>query len=80
MKTALYDIHKSYGAKMVDFHGWEMPLQYTGIIYDHVNTRTNVSIFDVSHMGLFEVRGSNALDCLQILVTNDVSKLRDYSA
>ena len=80
MKTAFYDIHKSLGAKMVDFHGWEMPLQYTGIIDEHVNTRTNVSIFDVSHMGRFEVRGPNALDCLQSLVTNDVSKLRDHSA
>ena len=65
---------------MVDFHGWEMPLQYTGIIDEHINTRTNVSLFDVSHMGRFKVRGSNALDCLQILVTNDVSKLKDHQA
>ena len=57
-----------------------MPLQYTGIIDEHINTRTNVSLFDVSHMGRFEVRGSNALDCLQILVTNDVSKLKDHQA
>ncbi|HEX9320043.1 MAG TPA: glycine cleavage system aminomethyltransferase GcvT [Nitrososphaeraceae archaeon] len=80
MKTPLFDIHKSYGAKMVDFHGWEMPLQYTGIIDEHVNTRTNVCIFDVSHMGRFEVRGPYALDCLQMLVTNDVAKLKNYTA
>jgi aminomethyltransferase len=80
MRTPFYDIHKSLGAKMVDFHGWEMPLQYTGIIDEHINTRTNVSLFDVSHMGRFKVRGSNALDCLQILVTNDVSKLKDHQA
>jgi len=80
MKTPLYEIHKSYGAKMVDFHGWEMPLQYSGIIDEHVNTRAKVSMFDVSHMGRFEVRGPKALDCLQILATNDVSKLKDYSA
>jgi len=80
MKTPLYEIHKSYGAKMVDFHGWEMPLQYSGIIDEHVNTRTNVCMFDVTHMGRFEVRGPDALDCLQILATNDVSKLKDYGA
>jgi hypothetical protein len=78
MKTAFYDVHRSYGAKMVDFHGWEMPLQYTGIIDEHINTRTNVGIFDVSHMGRFEVRGANALDALQLLVTKDVAKLRDH--
>jgi aminomethyltransferase len=80
MRTPFYDIHKALGAKMVDFHGWEMPLQYTGIIDEHINTRTNVSLFDVSHMGRFKVRGPNALDCLQKLVTNDVSKLKDHQA
>ena len=65
---------------MVNFHGWEMPLQYTGIIDEHINTRTNVSLFDVSHMGRFKVRGTNALAYLQILVTNDVSKLKDRQA
>lgn len=80
MRTPFYDIHKSLGAKMVDFHGWEMPLQYTGIIDEHINTRTNVGLFDVSHMGRFKVRGSNAFDCLQLLVTNDVSKLKDHQA
>jgi aminomethyltransferase len=80
MRTPFHDIHKLLGAKMVNFHGWEMPLQYTGIIDEHINTRTNVSLFDVSHMGRFKVRGTNALDCLQILVTNDVSKLKDHQA
>ncbi|HEX9319552.1 MAG TPA: glycine cleavage system aminomethyltransferase GcvT [Nitrososphaeraceae archaeon] len=80
MKTAFYDVHRSYGAKMVDFHGWEMPLHYTGIIDEHTNTRTNVGIFDVSHMGRFEVRGANSLDALQLLVTNDVAKLRNNQA
>jgi aminomethyltransferase len=80
MRTPFYDIHKALGAKMVDFHGWEMPLQYTGIIDEHINTRTNVGLFDVSHMGRFKVLGSKALHCLQILVTNDVSKLKDHQA
>ena len=65
---------------MVDFHGWEMPLQYSGIIDEHINTRTNVSLFDVSHMGRFKVSGPNALDGLQLLVTNDIAKLKDHKA
>jgi aminomethyltransferase len=66
---------------MLNFHGWEMPLHYSsGIINEHLNTRTNVSLFDVSHMGRFEVKGTDAYDCLQTLVTNDVSKLNNYTA
>ena len=81
MKTPFYDIHKSFGAKMLNFHGWEMPLHYSsGIINEHLNTRTNVSLFDVSHMGRFEVKGTDAYDCLQTLVTNDISKLDNNMA
>jgi aminomethyltransferase len=80
MKTPFYDIHRSHGAKMLSFHGWEMPLQYSGIIDEHTNTRTNVGLFDVSHMGRFEVKGSDAYDCIQTLVTNDISKLNDHQA
>ena len=66
---------------MLNFHGWEMPLHYSsGIINEHINTRTNVSLFDVSHMGRFEVKGTGAYDCLQTLVTNDVSKLNNHQA
>jgi aminomethyltransferase len=80
MKTPFYDIHRSFGAKMLNFHGWEMPLHYSGIIDEHINTRTNVSLFDVSHMGRFEVKGTGAYDCLQALVTNDISKLHNHQA
>ena len=81
MKTPFYDIHRSSGAKMLDFHGWEMPLHYSsGIINEHLNTRTNVSLFDVSHMGRFEVKGTGAYNCLQALVTNDISKLHNHQA
>jgi len=81
MKTPFYDIHRSFGAKMLNFHGWEMPLHYSsGIINEHLNTRTNVSLFDVSHMGRFEVKGTDAYDCLQTLVTNDISKLDNNMA
>jgi aminomethyltransferase len=80
MRTPFYDIHKSLGAKIVDFHGWEMPLQYSGILDEHVNVRTNVGLFDVSHMGRFEIRGQNSILCLQELVTNDLEKLNDHQA
>jgi aminomethyltransferase len=81
MKTPFYDIHRSSGAKMLNFHGWEMPLHYSsGIIDEHINTRTNVSLFDVSHMGRFEVKGTGAYNCLQNLITNDISKLHNHQA
>src|SRR5919108_4939085 len=80
MRTAFYDIHKSLGAKIVDFHGWEMPLQYSGIMDEHVNVRTNAGLFDVSHMGRFEIKGQHSFACLQKLVTNDLEKLADRQA
>ena len=80
MRTPFYDIHRSLGAKIVNFHGWEMPLQYSGIIDEHVNVRTNAGLFDVSHMGRFEVRGQQSMVCLQELITNDLEKLADNQA
>jgi aminomethyltransferase len=65
---------------MLNFHGWEMPLQYSGIIDEHTNVRNNVGLFDVSHMGRFELKGPGAFDFLQTMITNDVSKLNDYQA
>lgn len=80
MKTPFCDLHVKYGARIVDFHGWEMPLQYSGIIEEHINTRNNVSLFDVSHMGRFEANGKEAFELLQLLATNDLSKLHDSQA
>jgi aminomethyltransferase len=80
VKTPFYNLHGKYGARIVDFHGWEMPLQYSGIIEEHINTRNNVSLFDVSHMGRFEANGIEAFELLQILATNDLSKLHDSQA
>ena len=80
VRTPFYDIHKSLGAKIVNFHGWEMPLQYSGIMDEHVNVRTNVGLFDVSHMGRFEVSGQHSIACLQELVTNDLEKMTDHQA
>lgn len=73
--TAFFEIHRQLGAKLVEFGGYEMPVQYSGIIDEHKAVRSSVGLFDVSHMGEFEVRGSGAQDLVQRLTTNDVSKL-----
>jgi aminomethyltransferase len=80
VRTAFYDIHKSLGAKIVNFHGWEMPLYYSGIMDEHINVRTNAGLFDVSHMGRFEIKGQHSFACLQKLITNDLEKLVDQQA
>jgi aminomethyltransferase len=80
MRTAFNEIHRSLGAKMITFYEWEMPLQYSGIIDEHITTRSHVGIFDVSHMGRFEIRGSGSSDFLQSLLTNDIAQLPDYRA
>jgi aminomethyltransferase len=74
-RTPLYDAHRKAGARMVPFGGWEMPVQYTGIIEEHRRVRAAVGLFDVSHMGEFEVAGPQALAVLQRLTTNDVAAL-----
>ncbi|MEK7728136.1 MAG: glycine cleavage system aminomethyltransferase GcvT, partial [candidate division KSB1 bacterium] len=83
-KTALYDAHLAHGAKMVEFGGFLMPVQYRGIIDEHTQVRKAVGIFDVSHMGEFEFRGPSAREFLQRMTINDVSKLEigqaQYSA
>lgn len=76
-RTALYDIHTGLGAKMVDFAGFSMPVQYTGIIEEHLTVRSSVGMFDVSHMGEVEIWGQDALAYVQRITTNDVSKLVD---
>jgi len=74
-RTPLHAAHVKAGARMVPFGGWEMPVQYTGIIEEHRATRAAVGIFDVSHMGEFEVEGPQALAAIQSLTTNDASAL-----
>jgi len=75
-KTPLYGCHKILGASIVEFGGWEMPLQYTsGIISEHLATRKMCGIFDVSHMGRFKIRGNGALPFLQHVLSNNVSAL-----
>ncbi|MDO5654890.1 MAG: glycine cleavage system aminomethyltransferase GcvT [Flavobacteriaceae bacterium] len=75
-KTALNEVHKDLGAKMVDYAGFEMPVQYAGVTQEHMAVREGVGVFDVSHMGQFRVSGENAETFLQKITTNDVSKVK----
>lgn len=75
--TALTDLHKELGAKMVPFAGFNMPVQYTGINDEHETVRNGVGVFDVSHMGEFIVKGPNALDLIQKISSNDATRLHD---
>ncbi len=74
-RTPLFEAHKNLGAKLVDFGGWEMPVQYSSIIEEHTTTREKAGLFDVSHMGEILVTGKDAKKYLNMLVTNDVNLL-----
>jgi aminomethyltransferase len=75
-RTPLFDEHRALGARLVEFGGWEMPVQYSGILDEHRAVRERAGLFDVSHMGEFHVEGPGALDLLQRLVPNDVARLQ----
>ena len=75
-KTALNAMHRSMKAKMVDFGGWDMPVEYSGLIAEHNAVRNGVGIFDVSHMGDIQLRGPGSLAAVQYLLMNDASKLQ----
>ncbi len=74
-RTPLFEAHKAAGAKIVPFAGWEMPVQYDGVIAEHKAVRTHAGVFDVSHMGEFEVEGRDATAWLDRLLSNEVSKV-----
>lgn len=76
-RTPLYDEHKKAGAKLIDFGGWEMPVQYAGVIEEHNTVRTKAGLFDVSHMGEVDIKGKDALAYVQYIVTNDVTRIQD---
>lgn len=78
-QTPLNDVHKKLNARLVDFAGYEMPVQYEGIIAEHNAVRNKCGIFDVSHMGEFLVTGSESFEYLNYLIPNDIEKLRDSS-
>ncbi|MGA4633231.1 glycine cleavage system aminomethyltransferase GcvT [Pseudomonas solani] len=75
-RTPLYDLHLALGAKMVDFGGWDMPLHYGSQVDEHHQVRTDCGVFDVSHMTVVDVAGSQALAYLQRLLSNDVERLK----
>ncbi len=83
-KTPLYSLHKQLGAKMAEFGGWEMPIEYSGIVQEHMAVRLAAGFFDISHMGQILIEGPESLDLLQHVTCNDVSRLKDqqihYSA
>ena len=73
-RTALNETMRKYGGKMVDFHGWEMPIQFAGILKEHEAVRKSAGLFDVSHMGQVFVTGADAFKLLQKINTNDLRK------
>jgi aminomethyltransferase len=75
LQTPLHDRHVALGARMVPFAGWEMPVQYEGVIQEHRAVRTDAGVFDVSHMGEIEVEGPRAHELLQSLLSNDLDKV-----
>src|ERR671935_1195153 len=74
-RTPLYARHVALGARMVPFAGWEMPVQYDGVIAEHRSVRSDCGVFDVSHMGELEVEGPRARELLQSVLANDLGKL-----
>src|SRR5215472_3214750 len=79
-QTPLYDAHRKLGARMVDFAGWEMPVQYTSVLAEHEAVRTAAGLFDVSHMGEVVFQGPGALDAANALISNDLARCEDGQA
>ena len=79
-RTPLYETHRRLGGRLIDFAGWEMPVQYTGILQEHAAVRTRAALFDVSHMGEIEVVGVGAMAACQNVTCNDVARLEDGRA
>jgi aminomethyltransferase len=75
-RTPLYDTHRALGARLIEFGGWDMPVQYSGILAEHHAVRTKAGLFDLSHMGEIEVSGPRALEALQELVVTDVARVQ----
>lgn len=79
-RTPLYEVYKDYGAKTIDFGGWDLPVQFSSIKEEHEAVRSKAGLFDVSHMGEIEVKGTDSLAYLQKMMTNDISKLKNSGA
>lgn len=79
-RTPLFEVYKEYGGKTIDFGGWELPVQFSSIKEEHEAVRTKAGLFDVSHMGEVEVKGTDSLIYLQKMMTNDISKIKNGGA
>jgi aminomethyltransferase len=79
-RTPLFELHRELGARLVEFGGWEMPVQYGSILEEHRAVREHAGLFDVSHMGEFRVEGAGALEFLQSMVPNNVARLAEHQA
>src|SRR6266540_5353187 len=75
LRTPLYERHVALGARLMPFAGWEMPVQYEGVIAEHRAVRTDAGVFDVSHMGELEVEGPGARELLQAALSNDLDRI-----
>src|ERR671914_1769141 len=80
LRTPLYECHVKAGGRLVPFAGWEMPVQYEGVIPEHRAVRNDCGVFDVSHMGELHVEGPSAHDFLQSMLSNDLDRLEDGGA
>ena len=79
-RTPLHAVHKRAGARLAEFGGWEMPIEYSGIVQEHLAVRTAAGLFDVSHMGEITIQGPQALELVQWVTSNDASRLQDNQA
>jgi aminomethyltransferase len=80
LRTPLFDWHQAHGARIVEFAGWDMPVQYTSIVEEHQAVRTAAGVFDISHMGRLSFAGEGTLDLLQYVYTNNVATMKDFQA
>jgi len=79
-RTPLHALHHTLGARLIPFGGWEMPVEYSGISKEHTAVRTAAGLFDVSHMGEFEIHGRQSFELIQLTTANDAAKLVDGQA
>src|SRR5947209_19519424 len=75
LRSPLHDRHVALGARLAEFGGWEMPIQYTGVVEEHLAVRNAVGVFDVSHLGNVDVRGSGAKDFINSCLSNDLARI-----
>jgi len=76
-KTPIYETHKKLNARLIDFGGWQLPVQYTSIVEEHNAVRECAGLFDVSHMGEIEIKGNQSKEFINNLITNDISNMNN---